>query len=27
VWAVIDIKDADGREKQISSDLQSVSIP
>jgi hypothetical protein len=27
VWAVIDVKDADGREKQISSDPQSVSIP
>jgi hypothetical protein len=27
VWAVIDVKDADGREKQIASDPQSVSIP
>jgi hypothetical protein len=27
VWAVIDIKDAEGHEKQISSDPQSVSIP
>jgi hypothetical protein len=27
VWAVIDVKDADGRERQISSDPQSVSIP
>ena len=27
VWAVIDVKDADGREKHISSDPQSVSIP
>ena len=27
VWAVIDVKDANGREKQISSDSQSVQIP
>ena len=27
VGRVIDVKDADGREKQISSDPQSVSIP
>jgi hypothetical protein len=27
LWAVVDIKDADGHEKQISSDSQSVSIP
>lgn len=27
VWAVIDVKDADGKERQISSDKQSVSIP
>ena len=26
-WAVIDVKDANGREKQISSDSQSVKIP
>jgi ABC-type glycerol-3-phosphate transport system substrate-binding protein len=27
IWAVIDVKDTDGREKQISSEPQSVAIP
>ena len=27
VWAVIDVKDADGREKQISSEPQTVAVP
>jgi hypothetical protein len=27
VWAVIDVKDPDGKERQISSDQQSVNIP
>jgi hypothetical protein len=27
VWAVIDVKDADGREKQISCDPQMVTVP
>ena len=26
-WAVIDVKDADGREKQIACDAQSVTVP
>jgi len=27
VWAVIDVKDSEGREKQIASPAQSVSVP